>query len=87
MGYKYILKVVGTLKNTLVTSKDKETIKQKSGLIYWFGCGRLDCDEEYIGESARTFNKRFKEHLKAPSPICEYQSSAEHFMSLEIRSR
>ena len=26
----------------------------------------LECDEEYIGETARTFGERFKEHLKAP---------------------
>ena len=28
-------------------------------------CNRLDCDEEYIGESTRTFGEMFKEHLKA----------------------
>ena len=28
---------------------------------------RVECDEEYIGESARNFTERFKEHLKTPS--------------------
>ena len=27
------------------------------------------CDEEYIGETSRTFRERYKEHLKEPSPI------------------
>ena len=29
----------------------------------------MECEEKYIGESARTFGKRFKEHLKAPPPF------------------
>ena len=40
----------------------------KSGVIYRYRCDRVECDEEYIGESARTFADRFKEHLKDPSP-------------------
>ena len=35
-------------------------------------------NEEYIGESARTFWERFKEHLKTSSPIYDYQSRAGH---------
>ena len=27
-----------------------------------------DCEEEYIGESERSFGHRLKEHLRAPSP-------------------
>ena len=41
----------------------------KSGAIYWFQCGDLTYDDEYIGETSRTFGERFKEHLKEPSPI------------------
>ena len=43
--------------------------KIKSGVIYRYQCDRVECDEEYISESSRTFGERFKEHLKAPSPI------------------
>ena len=32
----------------------------------------MEFDEEYIGESARTFAERFKEHEKAPSPIYDH---------------
>ena len=58
-----------TLKDELVAPKDKDHITNKSGIIYRFKCDRLECDEEYIGETARTFGERLKEHLKAPSPI------------------
>ena len=41
----------------------------QSGAIYWYQCGDLACDEEYIGESSRTFGETYKVHLKAPSAI------------------
>ena len=41
----------------------------KSGAIYWFQCSDLSCDDEYIGETPKTFGERFKEHLKDLSPI------------------
>ena len=42
---------------------------KKSGAIYYYQCWELTCNEEYIGETSRTFGERFKEHLKEPSPI------------------
>ena len=57
-----------TLKNLLVSPKDKDTITKKSSVIYWFMCDRIDCADEYIGGSSRTFAERYKEYLKA-SPI------------------
>ena len=38
----------------------------KSGAIYWFQCGDLSCDDEYIGKTSRTFGERFTKHLKEP---------------------
>ena len=55
-----------TLKDELVAQKDKDHMTNKSGIIYRFKCDRLECNEEYIGETARTFGERLKEHLKAP---------------------
>ena len=55
-----------TLKDELVAPKDKDHMTNKNGIIYRFKCDRLECDEEYIGETARTFRDRFKEHLKGP---------------------
>ena len=42
----------------------------------------LECDEEYIGETARTFGERFKEHLKAPSPIFDHSNITGHSTTL-----
>ena len=49
-----------TIRDVLVHPKDKDTIPKKSGMIYRYSCGRVDCQEEYIGESGRTFGERFR---------------------------
>ena len=36
-----------------------------------------------FGESARTFEERYKEHLKAPSPILEHDSTTGHKTSVD----
>ena len=54
--------------------KDREVKTKQSNIIYWFTCGRTECDNEYTGESARTFEERYKKHLKAPSLIFEHQN-------------
>ena len=51
-----------TIKDLLVHPKDRDTIPQKSGVIYRFKCSRVDCKKGYIGESGRTFAERFREH-------------------------
>ena len=53
-------------------------MKNKSGAIYWFQCGDLACDEEYIGEISRTFGERFKEHIKEPSTIHSHSHNTGH---------
>ena len=50
----------------------------KSGAIYWFQCSDFTCNDEYIGETSRTFGERFNEHLKDPSPIHHHSSSTGH---------
>ena len=52
--------------------KDKDPVLKKNGVIYRYKCDKVECDEEYIGESARTFAERFEEHQKAPSPIYDH---------------
>ena len=61
-----------SIKDELVAPKDQDHLTKKSGIIYRYKCDRLECDEEYIGETARTFGERYKEHLKAPSPIYDH---------------
>ena len=63
--------------------KDREAIIKQSNIIYWFRYGRTECDDEYIGQSARTFEERYKEHLKAPSPTFEHQNITGHTTTVE----
>ena len=72
-----------TIKDLLMTPKVKNPILKKSGFIYRYKCDRVDCDEEYIGESARTFAERFKEHLKAPSPIYDHYNTYGHTVTID----
>ena len=67
-----------TIKNILVKPKDKDPLDRKSRPIYWYQCGELMCDEEYIGETPRTFGKRYKEYLKEHSPIIGHSNTLGH---------
>ena len=71
-----------TIKNLLMSPKDKDPIQKQSGVIYSYHCDRVDCDEEYIGESSRTFGERFKEHLKPPSPIFDHSNISGHSVTI-----
>ena len=64
--------------NLLVSPKDKDPMVNQSGAIYWYQCGDLGCDDEYIGETSRTFGERYKEHLKALSPIHHHSNQTGH---------
>ena len=55
-----------TIKNLLVSPKDKDPMVNQSDAIYWYQCRDLGCDDEYIGETSRTFGERYKEHLRNP---------------------
>ena len=72
-----------TIKELLVHPKDKDTILQKSGVIYRYKCGRVDCEEEYIGESGRTFAEKLREHIRAPLPIHDHFNTTDHGLSLD----
>ena len=43
--------------------------QKKSGVIDRSSCGKVDCNDEYIGESSKTFGGRFKENLRPPPPF------------------
>ena len=55
-----------------------DPMENKSGAIYWYQCGDLTCDEEYRGETSRTFGERFKEHLKELSPVYNHSYNTWH---------
>ena len=67
-----------SIKNLLVSPRDKDPMVSQSGAIYWYQCADLDCDYEYIGETSRTFGERYKEHLKEPSPIHQHSNLTGH---------
>ena len=67
-----------TIKNLLVSPKDKDPMVNQCGAIYWYQCGDLGCNDEYIGETSRTFGERYKEHLKAPSAIHHHSIKTGH---------
>ena len=71
-----------TIKKLLMAPKDKDPMLKQSGVIYRYHCDRVDCDEEYIGESSRTFGERFKEHLKSPSPIYDHSNISGHSVTI-----
>ena len=77
-GIQTHFKGSSTIRNLLVSPKDKDLMVNKSGTICWFQCGDLTCDDEYIGETSRTFGERFKEHLKDPSPIHHHSNNTGH---------
>ena len=86
IGSKYGVQVYfkggTTIKNLLMSPKDKDAIQKQSGVIYRYQCDRVDCDEEYIEESSRTFGERFKEHLKPPSPIYDHSNITGHNVTI-----
>ena len=58
-----------TIRDLLVTPKDKDTIFQKSRVICRYTCNRVDLVDRYIGDSARTFAERLKDCFEVPFPI------------------
>ena len=70
-----------TLKQMLVRPKDQDPKKKRSGVIYSYQCGTIDCGEEYISETSRTLGERYKEHLREPSPIQVHSQLTGHQLS------
>ena len=82
-GIEVHLKECHTIKDLPIAPKDKDPFLKRSAVIYRYKCGRVDCDHEYIGESAKNFEGRFKEHLKAPSPIHDHINISGHSVTID----
>ena len=80
-GIQTHFKGSNTIRNILGSPKDKDPMVSISGAIYWFQCGDISCDDEYIRETSRTFDERYKEHLKDPSPIDQHSNHTGHSTS------
>ena len=73
-GIHTYFKDSNTIRNLLVSPKDKDSMVNQSWTIYWFQYGDICCDDEYIGETSRTFGERYKEYLKDSSPIHQHSN-------------
>ena len=82
-GIEMHFKGANTIRQLLVHPKDKDNILRKIGVIYRYKSGRVDCEDKYIGESGRTFAERFREYLRAPSPIHDHYKTTGHEVSLD----
>ena len=82
LGVQGYFKGGQTIKSLLMAPKDKDPSTNKSGVIYRYKCSEHGCNEEYIGESTRNFAERFKEHLKAPSPIFDHCNTTGHSINI-----
>ena len=82
-GVQVYFKGGTTIKNLKMAPNDQDPIEKKSGVIYRCKCGRVECDEEYIGESSRTFGQRFREHLKAPSTMYDHFNITGHNVPID----
>ena len=78
MAFKPTSKMAVLFKASWSAPKDKDPMVNQRGAIYWYQCGDLGCDDEYIGETTRTFGERFKEHMKVPSDIHYHSSQTGH---------
>ena len=67
-----------TIKNLLASLKDKDLMVNQSSAIYWYQCGDLGCNDEYIGETSRTVGERYEEDLKLPSAIHHHSNQTGH---------
>ena len=80
-GIQVHFKDANTIKTLLMAPKDRDNKLQKSGIIYQLKCPHINCPKEYIGEFGRIFGDRFKEHLRALSPIHRHSNSTGHPVS------
>ena len=78
IAYRPTSKVIKPLKTSWFPLRTRIPWKTKVRAIYWFQCGYLAYDEEYVGENSRTFGERFKEYLKEPSPIHNHSNITSH---------
>ena len=77
-------KPINTLRSLLVHPKDRTAKAAKCGVVYDIQCP--ECDQHYIGETARTLGTRIKEHLSCRQPlsaISEHKLNTGHQCSMK----
>ena len=68
LGIQVHFRGTNTIKNLLMAPKDRDHKLQKSAVIYGFKCPHINCPEEYIGESGRSFGDWLKK-TSGPNPL------------------
>ena len=77
-------KPFNTLRQQLVDLKDKTPNKKKCGVVYQVDCS--ECNQQYIEETGRTLETRFKEHVSTsgnPSAIREHMNTTGHNITMD----
>ena len=64
VGVQVFFKAGCTLRNMLVSPKDKDSKSKTQGIIYNIKCGENTCPMHYIGETGRTLEERYKDHVQ-----------------------
>ena len=91
-GIRVAFKPTQTLRQLLVSPKDKTEKKDTAGPIYYIRCQRQtqrgQCTESYIGETERSLKTRFLEHRRPSSTSSEVSQhihieSPDHHVELE----
>ena len=91
-GIRVAFKPTQTLRQLLVSPKDKTEKKDTAGPIYYIRCQgqtqRGQCTESYIGETERSLKTRFLEHRRPSSTSSEVSQhihieSPDHHVELE----
>ncbi len=79
IGIQVFFKGGTTLKSMLVAPKDKDSKAKTQNIVYNIICGEESCTHQYIGETGRTLEERFKEHTKTTqSAINQHASNTGH---------
>ena len=81
-GVQVHLKGGNTIKDLLMGPKNKYSITNRGGVTYRYECGYPGCRMEYTGETGWAFGDRYKEHLRALSPIYDHTSITGHSIQL-----
>ena len=64
--------ILGRQNNQKSPSKSQEqnAMLEKTGVIQRYNCSRVDCEDEYIGESDRKFTESFKDDMNKTYLYC-----------------
>ena len=74
---------INTIRNNLVSPKDKINPLNRCGVVYQISCE--DCNATYVGETERELQKRISEHRKETSPEGAHMINHQHTFNLHSK--